>query len=85
MDLGLKGKSVVVTGGGSNIGRAIVLAFAEEGARLTVGDIDSAQAAKVAELALLKGAAAATVVKPTLPTSSRSRLCSSRPSTSTAR
>lgn len=63
MDLGLKGKSVVVTGGGSNIGRAIVLAFAEEGARLTIGDIDPGQAGKVADLALKKGAAAATVVK----------------------
>lgn len=63
MDLGLKGKSVVVTGGGSNIGRAIVLAFAEEGARLTIGDVDIAQASKVAQLALKKHAAGAEVVK----------------------
>jgi NAD(P)-dependent dehydrogenase (short-subunit alcohol dehydrogenase family) len=63
MDLGLKGKSVVVTGGGSNIGRAIVLAFAGEGARITLGDIDEAQAAKVAALARDKGAGAAQVVR----------------------
>ena len=35
MDFNLKGKSVVVTGGGSNIGRAIVLGFAAEGANIT--------------------------------------------------
>ena len=63
MDLGLKGKSVVVTGGGSNIGRAIVLGFAEEGANITIGDIDEAQANKVAKLALEKGAAGVQVVK----------------------
>ena len=55
MDLELKGKSVVVTGGGSNIGRAIVLGFAEEGANITIGDIDVVQAGKVAELALKVG------------------------------
>ncbi|MFZ3209748.1 MAG: SDR family oxidoreductase [Geobacteraceae bacterium] len=63
MDFDLKGKSVVVTGGGSNIGRAIVLAFAEEGANITIGDIDPEQAGKVAELALKKGASGAQVVK----------------------
>ena len=63
MDLGLKGKSVVVTGGGSNIGRAIVLAFAEEGTNITIADIDAGQAEKVAELARKKGAAAVQVVK----------------------
>lgn len=63
MDLELKGKSVVITGGGSNIGRAIVLGFAAEGANITIGDIDEAQARKVAELALEKGAAGVQVVK----------------------
>lgn len=56
MNLGLNGKSVVVTGGASNIGRAIVLAFAHEGGNVTIGDIDIAQAEKVAELARSKGA-----------------------------
>lgn len=63
MDLELKGKSVVVTGGGSNIGRAIVLGFAEEGANITIGDIDEAQANKVVKLALEKGAAGVQLVK----------------------
>lgn len=48
MDLGLKGKSVIVTGGGSNIGRAIVLAFAQEGATITIAEIDEEQGKKVA-------------------------------------
>lgn len=63
MDLNLKAKSVVVTGGGSNIGRAIVLAFAQEGASITIGDIDTEQAGKVAELALKRGATAVQVVR----------------------
>jgi 2-hydroxycyclohexanecarboxyl-CoA dehydrogenase len=63
MDLNLKGKSVVVTGGGSNIGRAIVLTFAAEGAHITVGDLDDGQAEKVAELARKKGAASVQVIK----------------------
>ncbi len=63
MDLELKGKSVVVTGGGSNIGRAIVLAFAGEGAHITIGDVDTAQAQKTAEFASQLGAASVQVVK----------------------
>jgi 2-hydroxycyclohexanecarboxyl-CoA dehydrogenase len=63
MDLELKGKSVVVTGGGSNIGRAIVLAFAGEGAHITIGDVDTAQAQKTAEFATQLGAASVQVVK----------------------
>ena len=49
MDLGYRGKSVIVTGGASNIGRAIVLAFAREGANVTLADLDTAQAERVAE------------------------------------
>lgn len=63
MDLDLKGKSVIVTGGGSNIGRAIVLAFATEGAHITIGDVDVAQAQKTAEFAAKLGAASVQVVK----------------------
>jgi 2-hydroxycyclohexanecarboxyl-CoA dehydrogenase len=63
MDLNLKGKSVVITGGASNIGRGIVLAFASEGAHITVGDLDDGQAETVAELARKKGAASVQVIK----------------------
>jgi len=48
MELGLAGKTVIVTGGGSNIGRGISLAFARERVNLTVADIDEAQARKTA-------------------------------------
>jgi NAD(P)-dependent dehydrogenase (short-subunit alcohol dehydrogenase family) len=63
MDLELKGKSVIVTGGGSNIGRGIVLGFAAEGANITIGDVDAEQAQKTAEFAMKMGAASAQVVK----------------------
>ena len=36
----LSGKSVIVTGGGGGIGRAVCLRFAREGARVVVSDID---------------------------------------------
>jgi 2-hydroxycyclohexanecarboxyl-CoA dehydrogenase len=49
MDLGLGGRAVVVTGGASNIGRAIVLGFAAEGARVLVADVDEARARRTAE------------------------------------
>ena len=59
MDLELANKSVVITGGASNIGRAITLLFAEESARIYVADIDMQSAIEVAELAKCRGAAAA--------------------------
>ena len=62
MDLGLKGKSVLVTGGGSNIGRAIVLAFAVEGAHITIADLDLPQTEKTAETARRGGAASVQIV-----------------------
>jgi len=65
MDLGLAGKNVMVMGGGSNIGRAISLLFAEEKANVLVGDWDEAQAEKtVADIKKLgvKGIAAKTDV-----------------------
>jgi 2-hydroxycyclohexanecarboxyl-CoA dehydrogenase len=63
MELNLAGKSVIVTGGGSNIGRAIGLAFAREGCRLTIAEIDEAQGGKVAAEAAKLGAAAAVTVR----------------------
>jgi NAD(P)-dependent dehydrogenase (short-subunit alcohol dehydrogenase family) len=47
VDLGLKGKTVIVTGGASNIGRAICLTFAREGCNVAIADWDEQQAQKV--------------------------------------
>ncbi len=49
MDLGLRDRTVIVTGGASNIGRAIVHAFAAEGARVVIADVDDARARHTAE------------------------------------
>src|SRR5260370_16043396 len=47
MDLGLKGRVVIVSGGASNLGRAISLGCAGEGARVLIGDVDLEQAKRV--------------------------------------
>ena len=63
MELNLAGKSVVITGGGANIGRAITLAFARERSHVTIAEIDEGQGKKVAGEAQKAGAASAAVVR----------------------
>lgn len=63
METGLKGKAIIVTGGGSNIGKGIVLAFAQEGSKIAIADIDEVQSHKVADKAKQLGAEFALVIK----------------------
>ncbi len=49
MDLELRGKTAIVTGGASNIGKAIAERLAEEGANIIIADIDQAQADRVVD------------------------------------
>jgi len=48
MDLGFAGKTVIVTGGGSNIGRQICLSFARENMNVVIAELDKVQGDKVA-------------------------------------
>lgn len=61
MDLGLADAGVIVTGGGSNIGRAIVHGLAEEGAHVAILDRDVPRAEATAEEARGRGASSARV------------------------
>lgn len=62
MTTGLNGRSVIVTGAGSGIGRATALAFAAEGARVVVADLNADGAATtVKEIEEAGGTAVAVV------------------------
>ena len=60
----LDGKVAVVTGGGRNIGRAISLLFASEGAKIAIYDADRGRAAAVAEEVEAAGGTATYVIGP---------------------
>lgn len=55
MDLNLSGKVAIVTGGGGGYGRVYSLAFAEEGARVVVADLDGESAQRTVEEIKSKG------------------------------
>jgi len=44
----LSGKRIIITGAVNNIGKAAVLAFLSEGAKVVIGDIDATRGAAVA-------------------------------------
>lgn len=48
MDLGLRGKTAIVTGAGSNIGRGIALTLGAEGVNVVIADLDDLNGGKVA-------------------------------------
>lgn len=51
MDLGLTGKSTIITGGSGGIGRGLVLGFAAEGANVVVATRDAKKGQEVADAA----------------------------------
>lgn len=62
MSGGLDGRSVIVTGAGSGIGRAAALAFAKEGARVVAADLNAEGAREVVKEIEQAGGSAVAVV-----------------------
>ena len=60
MDLGLTGKTAIVTGGASNIGKAITEGLAAEGANVVIADVDANQSQTVVDE--LRASASGTVM-----------------------
>ena len=56
-------RSIIVTGGGAGIGRAVVMQCAARGDRVAVLDIDGPAAQNAADAALAAGAGAALAVE----------------------
>jgi len=63
VDLGIAGKTAIVTGGGSNIGRAIVLTLVGEGANVVNAELDEKQGQRVVDEANALGGGRAVLVK----------------------
>ena len=61
MDLGLAGKTAIVTGGGSGIGKAICFVLAQEGAKVAVADLHKDRAEGIAHEIGKQGAKALAV------------------------
>ena len=55
MELGLAGRTAIVTGGASHIGRRIALDLASEGANVVIADIDIKQSQRVSDEAKANG------------------------------